>query len=210
MPSYHLFASLQIGQCWESWIGILSLKLLVTNLLNSVFLEGCNFQRNLVQALCTLISVTGTWADSKRHLASLDTWTRQRMPSATQSNDKVFSLFKTCLASYFYHSKLLNKTLHSQSHLRTSHFMNEVMPYSDKACAKYPCDKTIDKFTSRHFNIGTVKKCMWRDGSNETINDIKFWANVEIRAWLKINWQIIICTSAHNDGKIRCNDGKDG
>lgn len=85
-----------------------------------------------------------TRADRERHLASLDAWIRQRMPAATQSNDKVFALFKMCLASFSYHSKFLNQTLHSQSRLRTSHFMTEVMPYADKVCIKYPWDKTID------------------------------------------------------------------
>jgi hypothetical protein len=66
------------------------------------------------------------------------------MPGVAQSNDKVFALFKTCLASFFYHSEFLNDTLHSKSCLRTSHFMTEVMPYAVKVCVKYPWDKTSD------------------------------------------------------------------
>ncbi|KAL3781326.1 hypothetical protein ACHAW5_007180 [Stephanodiscus triporus] len=66
------------------------------------------------------------------------------MPVAAQSNDKVFALFKTCLASFFYHRKFLTETLHPNSCLRTSHFMTEVMPYADKVCVKYPWDKTSD------------------------------------------------------------------
>ena len=83
-----------------------------------------------------------TQADSERHVASLDTWIRERMLVSVQLNNKVFALFKTCLASMFYHRKFLNKTLHSQSCLRTSHFMTKVMPYADKDCVKYPWDKT--------------------------------------------------------------------
>ena len=85
-----------------------------------------------------------TRADKERNIASLDAWIRQRMPVAAQLNDKVFALFKTCLASFFYHRKFLNETLHSKSCLRTSHFMTEVMPYADEVCVKYPWDKTSD------------------------------------------------------------------
>jgi hypothetical protein len=42
-----------------------------------------------------------TQSDRERYIASLDAWIRQRMPVATQSNDKVFALFKMCLASFF-------------------------------------------------------------------------------------------------------------
>ncbi len=44
-----------------------------------------------------------TQVDKERNIASLDAWIRQRMPVAAQLNDKVFALFKTCLASFFYH-----------------------------------------------------------------------------------------------------------
>ncbi len=82
------------------------------NLWDSASLVGRDLQRNLQQALHTLILVTVLEQTGR---GTLQIWIRQSMPGAAQSNDKVFALFKMCLASFFYHSEFLNDTLHSKS-----------------------------------------------------------------------------------------------
>lgn len=71
-------------------------------------------------------------------------WIKDRMPEEAQSNDKVLSLFKMCVASIGYHHQFLEENLHSRSSIRTSIFMLETIPLQDRVTVKYPWNSTID------------------------------------------------------------------
>ena len=81
-------------------------------------------------------------AVKEQNTASVNAWIRDRMPPATRSNDKVFLLFKTCLASLNYHRDFVNTSLHTNSCLRTNHFVTKEMPFIGKLTVKYPWNKT--------------------------------------------------------------------
>ena len=71
-------------------------------------------------------------------------WIKDRMPEEAQSNDKVFLLFKMCIASIGYHRQFLEENVHSMSNLRSSIFMLETMPLQDCVTVKYPWNSTVD------------------------------------------------------------------
>jgi hypothetical protein len=71
-------------------------------------------------------------------------WIKDRMPEEAQSNDKVFLLFKMCIASIGYHHQFLEENLHSMSNIRSSIFMLETMPLQDFVTVKYPWNSTVD------------------------------------------------------------------
>lgn len=85
-----------------------------------------------------------TRADKELHIANIDAWIIARMPPSARDNDKVFMLFKTCLASLYYHREFVNTSLHTNSCLRTNHFMTEEMPFVGNLTVKYPWNATSD------------------------------------------------------------------
>ena len=64
------------------------------------------------------------------------------MPEDARSNEKVFCLFKMCVASSVYHRQFLEQNLHSQSNVRASIFLLDRAPLDDYVITKYPWNKT--------------------------------------------------------------------
>jgi hypothetical protein len=60
---------------------------------------------------------TCTRADKDQNIKTIDTWIKERMPVAGQSNDKVFALFKMCIAYIVHNKDFLLANLHSMSKL---------------------------------------------------------------------------------------------
>ncbi len=85
---------------------------------------------------------TRTEQEERNH--KINGWIKSRMPLEAQSNDKVFSLFKMCIASIGYHCQFLEENLHSHSSLRTSIFMLESMPFKDCVTMKLPWNSTTE------------------------------------------------------------------
>ena len=74
----------------------------------------------------------------------VDNWIKDRMPDEAKKNDKVFALFKMCIATIEYNREFLMKNLHSNSSIRTSIFLLEKAPVVEHLTVKYPWNKTSD------------------------------------------------------------------
>jgi hypothetical protein len=83
-----------------------------------------------------------TRADKDKNVKTIDTWIKERMPVAGQSNDKVFALFKMCIASIVHSRDFLLTNLHSMSKLRVSVFLLDDIPLANYAKVAYPWNKT--------------------------------------------------------------------
>ena len=66
------------------------------------------------------------------------------MPAKARSNDRVFLLFKNCVASLVFHRAFLKAHLHSRSNVRTSIFLAEEVPHAMHVTVKHEWDKTED------------------------------------------------------------------
>ena len=87
---------------------------------------------------------TCTRAEKEHNEKLIDSWIKDRMPAAARNNDKVFALFKMCIASLGYHRHLLEKNLGSGSNIRASIFFLEKTPLLDFITVKYPWNKTSE------------------------------------------------------------------
>jgi hypothetical protein len=83
-----------------------------------------------------------TRADKDQNVKTIDTWIKERMPVAGQSNDKVFALFKMCIASIVHNRDFLLANLHSTSKLRASVFFLDDIPLANCVKVVYPWNKT--------------------------------------------------------------------
>ena len=54
--------------------------------------------------------------------SEVDAWIKSRMPAKARSNDRVFLLFKNCVASLVFHRAFLKAHLHSRSNIQISLF----------------------------------------------------------------------------------------
>ena len=50
----------------------------------------------------------------------IDNWIKDRMPLTAQSNEKVFGMFRMCLAALVYYDDFLKEHIHRNSIARTS------------------------------------------------------------------------------------------
>jgi hypothetical protein len=66
------------------------------------------------------------------------------MPEDARSNENVFPLFKTCLASLAFHKQFCNDNLHHRSAVVVSPFYSEPVPYADHVVTRYPWNFTED------------------------------------------------------------------
>jgi len=85
-----------------------------------------------------------TRAEKERNEKVIDCWIQSRMPEAARSNEKVFALFKMCVASLAYHRHFLEENLHSRSNVRVSVFYLEQIPLVEHVTIAYPWNKTSD------------------------------------------------------------------
>ncbi len=83
-----------------------------------------------------------TRADKDQNAKRIDTWIKERMPVASQLNDKVFALFKMCIASIAHNRDFLLANLHSTSKLRVSVFLLDDIPLANYVKVVYPWNKT--------------------------------------------------------------------
>ena len=83
--------------------------------------------------------------DQERYRRRLDDWIKDRMPMDARSNEKVFAVFKMCVASIEYNRDFLMTNLHRDSNIRASIFLLERAPPLDEyITVKYPWNKTSD------------------------------------------------------------------
>lgn len=85
-----------------------------------------------------------TRPEKERNEKVIDSWIQSRMPEAARSNEKVFALFKMCVASLAYHRQFLDENLHSRSNVRMSIFFLEQIPLVEHVTVLYPWNKTSD------------------------------------------------------------------
>ncbi len=85
-----------------------------------------------------------TRPEKERNEREVDCWIQSRMPEAARSNEKVFALFKMCVASLAYHQHFLDENLHSLSNVRASVFFLEKIPLAEHVTIAYPWNKTSD------------------------------------------------------------------
>ena len=64
------------------------------------------------------------------------------MPLTAQSNEKVFGMFRMCVAALVYYDNFLKENLHCNSMSRTSIFLTETIPLANFVTTKYPWNKT--------------------------------------------------------------------
>ena len=64
------------------------------------------------------------------------------MPLTAQSNEKVFGMFRMCVAALVYYNDFLKEHLHLNSMTRTSIFLTEKIPLANFITTKYPYNKT--------------------------------------------------------------------
>ena len=64
------------------------------------------------------------------------------MPLTTQSNEKVFGMFRMFIAALVYYDYLLKEHIHYNSMSRTSIFLTETIPLAKFVTTKYPWNKT--------------------------------------------------------------------
>ena len=65
-----------------------------------------------------------------------------RIPLTYQSNEKVFGMFRMCVAALLYYDYVLKDHLHRNSMARTSIFLTETIPLANFVTTKYPWNKT--------------------------------------------------------------------
>ena len=68
-------------------------------------------------------------------------WIHTKMPLTAQSNERMFGIFRMCVAALMYYDGLLKERLHCNSIARTSIFLTETIPLSNFLTTKYPCNK---------------------------------------------------------------------
>ena len=64
------------------------------------------------------------------------------MTVTSQSNEKVFGMFRMCVAALFYYDNFLKEHIHRNSTARTLMFLTETVPLANFVTTKYPCNKT--------------------------------------------------------------------
>ncbi len=84
--------------------------------------------------------------DKEHAKAELNAWIRERMPGNVSENDKVFGMFKFCLASFIYdkNSGWMESNTHSSNAIRCSPFWSKEIPYADCVRVAYPWTATKD------------------------------------------------------------------
>jgi hypothetical protein len=83
-----------------------------------------------------------TRVDEEQNNKMIDSWIKERMPEAGRSNDKVFRLFKMCIASLAHNRVFLEANLHSESSLRFLIFLLSEVPLTEYVQVAYPWNKT--------------------------------------------------------------------
>ena len=68
-------------------------------------------------------------------------WIHAKMPLTAQSNEKLFGIFRICIAALMYYDGLLKEHFHCNSMARTSIFLTETIPISNFLTTKYPWNK---------------------------------------------------------------------
>ena len=81
-------------------------------------------------------------AEREHNENRIDNWIKARMPLTAQSNEKVFGVFRMCVAALVYYDDLLKEHLHRNSMARTSIFLTETIPLAKFETTKYPWNKT--------------------------------------------------------------------
>ena len=85
-----------------------------------------------------------TGCDDSEARVKLDRWIKHRMPRQARDNDKVFALFKMCIAQIEYHRDWLNEHLHPRSQVRQTIFYIDKNPYAENVTVRYPWNATAD------------------------------------------------------------------
>ena len=81
-------------------------------------------------------------ADREHNESRIDSWIKARILLITQSNEKVFGVFRMCVASLVYYDDFLKEHLNRNSMARTSIFLTEKIPLAKLVTTEYPWDKT--------------------------------------------------------------------
>ena len=78
--------------------------------------------------------------DQYNKIVELNTWLKKRIPTEKDHDrfESIFFLFKTLIASFFYHFEYLDNTLHPKSPLRSSIFFTEYLPHQSNTSIAYP------------------------------------------------------------------------
>ena len=64
------------------------------------------------------------------------------MPLTAQSNEKLFGMFRMCVAALVYYDDFLKEHIHRNSMARTSIFLTETIPLANFVTTNYPWNKT--------------------------------------------------------------------
>ena len=72
----------------------------------------------------------------------IDNWIKARMSLTAESNEKVFGMFRMCVAALVQYNDFLKEHLHRNSMARISIFLTETIPLANFATTKYPWNKT--------------------------------------------------------------------
>ena len=81
-------------------------------------------------------------AEREHNEKSINNWINARMPSTSQSNEKVFGVFRMCVAALVYYNDFLKEHLHHNSMARTPIFLTTTIPLANFVTTKYPWNKT--------------------------------------------------------------------
>ena len=86
---------------------------------------------------------TGCYESEREHNESrIDNWIKAIMPLTSQSNYKLFGIFRMCVAALVDYNGLLKERLHCNSMERTSILWTETTPLANFVTTKYPWNKT--------------------------------------------------------------------
>ena len=81
-------------------------------------------------------------AEREHNENMIDNWIKARMLLISQSNEKVFGMFRMCVPALVYYNDLLKEHLHRNSMARMSIFLTEKIPFAKFLTTKYPWNKT--------------------------------------------------------------------
>ena len=80
-------------------------------------------------------------AEREHNKNMIDNWIKARIPLTARSNEKVFGMFRMCVAALVYYDDFLKEHLHRNSMARTSIFLTETIPLANFLTTRYPWNK---------------------------------------------------------------------
>ena len=73
-----------------------------------------------------------------------DEWIKRRLPEQARNNERVFCLFKSCLAPMIYHKHWVKLNLNEENPSYSSLFLSEDIPFAEDVKTAFPWTKIED------------------------------------------------------------------